>query len=386
MTPSLGHLGDSYSKAVQTLYRLEKKFNAQPQFEQLYKEFMWDYISQGHMSRVDPSSTSFWPLDQTYFLPHHGVLKPSSTTTKLRTVFNGSSKTSNGISINDMLLKGENLFPELPVLISNWRIYKYVFVADIRQMFRQIRIHEDDAHYQAVVWRFNVNDPVEVYYLNTITYGIVSSPWQAARTLRLLADENSEEFPLAHPVIYSECYMDDMLSGEHTIHGTREKQRQLIELLKAGGMQLRKWLSNHPCVIDHLPSEQLAAEPDVLFLNSSSFAILGLHWHAKEDCFSFNISSSELPAKLTKRVTLSLIAQIFDPMGWLAPVIVTAKIFMQTLWLLNCGWDDELPNETSDQWRGWYARLSALRTLRVPRHIDWSPEVTLCEVHGFSDA
>lgn len=105
----------------------------------------------------------------------------------------------------------------------------------------------------------------------------MSFPWQAARTLRLLANDYVQDYLSAHSVIHDECHMDDMISGAHTIHETREKQRQLIQLLKAGGMQLRKWLSNHSDIISHLPPDHLAVEPEAMFLDSSSFAVLGLH-------------------------------------------------------------------------------------------------------------
>jgi len=42
----------------------------------------------------------------TYYLPHHRVLKETRLTTKLRVVFNGSSKTISEISLNDFLSIG----------------------------------------------------------------------------------------------------------------------------------------------------------------------------------------------------------------------------------------------------------------------------------------
>lgn len=203
-------------------------------------------------------------------------------------------------------------------------------------MYRQIRVDERDAHYRAIVWRFNHSDPLQVYYLNTFTYGLVSSPWQATRTLRQLASDNVEKFPLARVILQKEGYMDDMISGDHSIESAVEKQCQLIELLRVGGMSLRKWASNHPDLLSRLSSEELAGLPEVIFQDSSVFRVLGLQWQAKEDCFKFKINCGTLPSKFTKRSVLSQIAQIFDPTGWLAPVIVTAKIFMQRLWLLGC--------------------------------------------------
>ena len=89
------------------------------------------------------------------FLPHHGVLKESSLTTELRIVFNGSTKTYKGVSLNGCLYIGANLLPDLAHLVSSWRNYKYAFVADVEKMFRQILIHEDDQKWQLISWRFD---------------------------------------------------------------------------------------------------------------------------------------------------------------------------------------------------------------------------------------
>lgn len=41
---------------------------------------------------------------------------------------------------------------------------------------------------------------------------------------------------------------------------------------------------------------------------------------------------------------------MYDPLGWLAPVIIRAKVFMQSLWVMTLQWDDELPTALIDEW------------------------------------
>ena len=378
--------GDSYRKAEAMLRRMELRFARDPEFKKLYFEFMSGYLSEGHMIPVPRDSSLSKSREETFFLPHHGVLKPNSTTTKLRTVFNGSSRTSLNISLNSVLLAGPNLLPELPDLISAWRLYKYVFVADIKQMFRQIKLHPDDFHHQAILWRFDPNDPIQVYYLTTVTYGLICSPFLATRTLRQLAYDYQVQFPLAFDIISKECYMDDLLSGGHSLELTLEKQSQLIKSLKEGGFELRKWLSNKPEVLSQLPVEYLASDPASIFETSAPFAVLGLNWHAGEDVFSFKVQCTQIEGDISKRKVLSRIAQIFDPMGWLAPVVVSAKIFMQSLWLLKCNWDDPLPPDYVEQWEEWVSRLSSINGIAIPRFVNYAPSSTCCEIHGFADA
>lgn len=92
-----------------------------------------------------------------------------------------------------------------------------------------------------------------------------------------LAKDNHQKLPLGSNIVQNECYMDDMLSGGSSIKEALEKQSQLITLLKVGGKNLRKWIENHPTLLDHLSSDQLATEPELLFQNSTTFTVLGLH-------------------------------------------------------------------------------------------------------------
>ena len=127
------------------------------------------------------------------------------------------------------------------------------------------------------------------------------------------------------------------------------RNRHNINLLKEGGFELRKWLSNEPEVLRQIPKDHLATDPSTIFEASTSFAALGLSWQAKDDTFAFNLNYSPIEGILKKRSVLSKVAQIFDPVGWLAPVTVSAKIFMQSLWLLKCSWDDPLLQDYVDE-------------------------------------
>ena len=49
--------------------------------------------------------------------------------------------------------------------------------------------------------------------------------------------------------------------------------------------------------------------------------------------------------KFTKRKVLSLISSLFDPLGWLSPLIIRGRIFLQALWKSKVGWDQELPEQ-----------------------------------------
>ncbi|GFU64331.1 integrase catalytic domain-containing protein [Trichonephila clavipes] len=79
------------------------------------------------------------------------------------------------------------------------------------------------------------------------------------------------------------------------------------------------------------------------FLESDETKALGIIWNPKLDCFLFQNRATKANPSFTKRMVLSTIARIFDPLGLLGPIKTWAKIFMQRLWLLELGWSDELP-------------------------------------------
>ena len=157
------------------LNRIHHSIQQDATFGKLYQNFMEEYATLGHMTPVSASD------HKVVFLPHHGVLRENSSTTKLRVVFNGSLRTSTGISLNDCLHIGPKLQQDLDAILLRWRTHAFVFAADIEKMYRQILIHPDDRDYQRILWSYQ-GKPQE-YQLCTVTYGLASAPFLALRVL-----------------------------------------------------------------------------------------------------------------------------------------------------------------------------------------------------------
>ncbi|GFW79490.1 uncharacterized protein TNCV_1672631, partial [Trichonephila clavipes] len=102
-----------------------------------YREFLRDYERLGHMKEV----TNETEPKITYYFTHHGIYRPEKSTTKLRVVFNCSSLTYNGISLNDIQYNGGVLQEDLYVQMLMFRTYTYAFTADIKMMYRTILIN-----------------------------------------------------------------------------------------------------------------------------------------------------------------------------------------------------------------------------------------------------
>jgi len=115
-------IGDSLQIATALYARMEGKLQSRPEISQPYHDFLREYLEQGHMKPVTEKVT---PAFEPVYIPHHAMIRESSSTTKLRVVFNASCRTRNGTSLNDHLLVGPKLQQDLPivysVIVARWR-------------------------------------------------------------------------------------------------------------------------------------------------------------------------------------------------------------------------------------------------------------------------
>ncbi|XP_057324217.1 uncharacterized protein LOC130666910 [Microplitis mediator] len=158
---------------------------------------------------------------------------------------------------------------------------------------------------------------------------------------------------------------------------------QLEALCKAGGFPLAKWASNHPKLqqLNHVEAIKNHKFED----SDSSTKILGMYWSSHSDQFYSTYSPPCSTQKFTKRIILSEIAQIFDPLGFLALLIIRAKVFMQELWLEKLSWDTPLAANQRHKWRNFKNELKLISEIKIPRWIH-SSTCSTTEIHGFSDA
>ncbi|XP_029159098.1 uncharacterized protein LOC114931287 [Nylanderia fulva] len=147
---SPSNLGDSLPRALLLYANMKRRLNKNPGLAAQYHEFLSKYQSMGHMEMIQPSES---PRHNPVYIPHHFVLRESSSSTKLRVVFNASSKTRDETSLNEHLMIGPKLQQDIASIILRWRKFCYVYTADVAKMFRQIRIHSDNADFQRILWR-----------------------------------------------------------------------------------------------------------------------------------------------------------------------------------------------------------------------------------------
>nr|XP_043069443.1 uncharacterized protein LOC122322106 [Drosophila bipectinata] len=394
-------LGRSKHIALNRFYTLERKLQQRDKLHQQYLQAIEEYFDLQQIQEVTTSEDSHSHINTNGKLgvfcstiPHHAVLKEDSLTTKLRVVYDASCKSSNGKSLNDILCTGPALQNDLGGVILNWRCYRYVFVADIQRMYRCIEMHPEDSQFQRIWWR-DKTGKLKEFRLTTVTFGTASAPYTAIRVIHQIAQDERENYPLAEKVLKREIYVDDVQSGHETTDGAIRVRNEVIAALRSAGMHLRKWAANHPALLSDIPKVDLCNHSIFEMDNKDSIKTLGLYWQPNPDVYGFKIHFSINPT-LSKRALLSTVARLFDPLGFLAPLIVMSKILLKDVWSFRMqqtdgtyralDWDDMLPESLAARWQRYLEHLPEVQHIRIPRWFgcDFSNVISL-QLHMFSD-
>ncbi|XP_058827648.1 uncharacterized protein LOC131687575 [Topomyia yanbarensis] len=243
---------------------------ANPELKAQYSEFIHEYQALGHMSEVVEDTS-----DIVYHLPHHAILKPDSTTTKLRVVFDASCRTSSGYSLNDALM-----IPSTSLRTSRGHHKNVPLGAS--SVCRSTSAKDSMARFI-----------IKIFQLTTVTYVTASAPYLATKCLQTLAEHGQQPHPIVAKVVQQDFYVDDMLSGEDEPEEGRMFINEMISLMESAGFSLRKWNSNCREILLEVP-EYLRDDRTILQLDSptSTVKTLGLLWEPSTDRFQFSTPRS----------------------------------------------------------------------------------------------
>lgn len=374
-SPSM--LGDSYERALARFVSLERRFSRDPLLKKQYCTFIQEYIDLGHMAENTK------PDDDThkYILPHHGIVRETSLSTKLRVVFDASAVTTSGLSYNNIQMVGPTVQDDLISILIRLRQHRFVATADVEKMYRMIYVKQDQHQLQQILWRFEPHERLKLYKLKTVTYGTASAPYLATRCLKQLGIESSDK--IVSQIIQNDFYVDDLITGASSEEELINICRGVIEQLKKGQFHLRKWHSNYPHVINKIVNED--SSNGLLNLSNNEYSkTLGLLWACKEDKLLYSVNIQE-DIHISKRHILSIMSQIFDPLGLINPCVLTAKIILQRLWSSKISWDESIPIDIQQAWRKFVESLQYVNNIKIPRCVLCCSPKNI-EIHAFSDA
>lgn len=378
-------LGPSRSLALQRYTSTERSLKRQGKWDE-YEAAVSDFMKLGHAELV-PEQDLGKPSHLTFYLPMHGVVKMTSTSTKLRPVCNASAKSVSGASFNDTLLTGPSLYSPLTTIVNQFRLPQIAMTADVSRMYRQISIEPTDRDYHRFFFRDSGGELRE-YRITRLTFGVKTSPYLASQVLQQIAVDHHTQHPEAARIVQSSFYIDDVLTGADNLEDAQHIRKELNGLLDRGCMPLCKWRTNSKQLLDTIP-EEMRETTDLQIVSAplECQKTLGIHWSTAQDCLFAATPSVQASNTVTKRNIASTVARIFDPMGWFTPATLPAKVLLQEAWALRLGWDDNLPEPIYVKWADWVAVMPSITEHPIPRHLGIKNRVVQTqELHGFSDA
>ena len=367
---------------------LKKKLERDEGLHQRYTECVEELIREGHAEVVPPDQLH--RLNKTWYLPHHAVSHPAKPE-KTRVVFDCSAKYG-GVSLNDQLLQGPDLTNSLLGVLIRFRQEEVGFAADIKGMFHMVRVPEKDSDLLRFLWwpKGDTSQEPQDYRMRVHLFGAKSSPACSNFALKKTAEDiGTEDHSEVKNTIERNFYVDDCLKSVPDVDSAVKLTASLRSACQKGGFHLTKFISNDKSVMEHIPEEDRAVEEaskSLLETKSAEKRVLGILWNVSSDTIGVQVQVMRKPA--TRRGLLSATSSLFDPLGFVAPVLMAPKILLQQLCQLDLGWDDPIPQHLEQKWIEWTQSLHHLQDFKIRRC--YKPPgfkaIASCQAHYFADA
>ena len=374
--------------ATQRLKSLISQFAKRPQYHEHYKTFMSDLFTKNYAELVP--TTELDNDTPAHYLPHHGVYNVNKPN-KVRVVMDASARFM-GKSLNDCLLKGPDLLNSLLGVLCRFRKERIAITCDIEAMFQQFLVTPEHRNFLRFLWfpdgDFN-KEPI-VCRSTVHLFGAASSPAVANFGLKRTAIDHQNEFdPSVAKFLQENFYVDDGLTSVASEAEAITLIQGSIDLCSRSGLRLHKFVCNSRVVLESIDNSYKAENIKEINPHSDNLPIeraLGVLWCVESDQFKFRINVK--PQALTRRGVLSTVCSIYDPLGFIAPIVLQGKAILQEMCRDKMDWDDPLPLSLRSRWEKWLCDLPSLNELAIDRcykPYDFE-NIARMELHSFADA
>ena len=222
------------------------------------------------------------PRTEVFYLPVHIVRKDSSSTTKVRAVFDGSATTSTGVSLNETILVGPTVHPPLIDILLQFRMHRVALTTDVSKMYRAVGLTESDKDLHRFVWRSGPQEVLQDFQMTRVTFGIAASSFAANMCVKQNASDFAQQYSLAAKAVDKSIDVDDGLAGTDSVEETIELQK----LFGQGGFLLRKWNCSEQAVLQDIPSDLRDSQSTLSVPFTEEYTkTLGVEWNSNLDHF-----------------------------------------------------------------------------------------------------
>ena len=328
--------------------------------ESLTSEYEAIIQDQKRSGIVEPAERPAQGIE--FYLPHKPVVRETEETTKVRIVYDASAKeTCDSPSLNDCLYPGPPLQNKLWDVLVHQRGYPVVISGDIRKAFLQVRVRESERDALGFHWR------CDAQHLNS---------WEG-------------RYPDIVAELCKSLYLDDLLTGGQTIAQAADRKEKAVEVFKDAQFRLHKWNSNASEL--ELDGETVVGNDEEMYAkqqlsdDSTQTTMLGLKWNKSDDTITVAFSTVHSKATVTKRIILSKLAKVYDPLGLVSPIVLEGKIIFRDVCKMKIQWDADIREPLSRRWGDWEKSLREEETVTRPI-VNYREPVLNLELHAFGDA
>ena len=204
--PHVKPLGESRPQAVKRHTSLVRSLQSRGAYNEFHLA-MEEYFEKNHAELV-PTDDLERPVSEVFYLPMHPVFKETSTMTKVRPVFDASTPSSSGVSLNNMLLVGPTVHSSLMDVLIRFCLHSIGLTTDVSRMYRMVLLEVSDKELHRFVWRRDSAEPLRDYRMTQVTFGVAAS-----------------------------SYTGTLIPGSHPLHGARPPNltthRSILERARA---------------------------------------------------------------------------------------------------------------------------------------------------------
>ena len=402
-------LHNHYELALRRLNGLLRRLRQNPEILKQYDAVIKEQLHKGIIESVDTSALVTHPV---HYLPHHAILREDKKTTKLRIVYDASAKI-NGPSLNDCLYTGPKFGQKIMDIIIRFRVHRIALTGDIEKAFLMISVAPHDRDVLRFLWIDDIlksTPRIQTFRFTRVIFGVSSSPFLLNATIKHHLEQFNQTFPQFVRSFIRSVYVDDVSFGADNDDAAYELYTKSKDILREGGFNLRKFVTNSTTLqqrIDeteakfiHEYSKAMVEEEDKTYtknllggrLQQSEHEqkILGVTWNFVNDELIFNLNELAMQIKgtePTKRSIVAIATKFYDPIGFVAPVIICFKTLFQELCASKIGWDEPLSGELLSKWK---QLVSGFRgaAMSIPRCYFGllTGKETHCSLIGFCDA
>ncbi|XP_002735894.1 uncharacterized protein LOC100369374 [Saccoglossus kowalevskii] len=349
-----------------------------PEMREVYNSIIQEQLNRDFIEKIvddDPK--------RGHYIPHHPVEKQSSTT-PIRVVYNCSAKYRDQPSLNECLETGPSINNDLVKMLLRFRTHNIGLSSDIEKTFLNVKLAKNDQEFTKFFWLKDPSDPhgeMDIYRFKVVLFGSTSSPFMLNAVIKTHLE--SQECTISKD-LKSNIYVDNVLTGvKNTVDATKYYERS-TEMMRDAGLNLRSWATNDPMLRNR-------SEIDKTAESKSNVNILGLRWNTHQDTIHYpntDIGQTNSDNLHTKREIVRYTSRLFDPLGYLAPVHVKAKSFIQKLWKAGLFWDTPISADLTEEWGNIRQNLDSVKGTTVNRifFTDSNTETDEYELHVFADA